>query len=60
MGYKKVCLDCRKAFNRTINTGKVHISICPQCEKPTQKETPPLSLEKEVIKNKPLLYSRIF
>jgi predicted amidophosphoribosyltransferase len=34
MGYKKVCLDCRKAFNRTINTGKVHISICPQCEKP--------------------------
>jgi predicted amidophosphoribosyltransferase len=34
MGYKKVCLYCRKAFNRAINTGKVHISICPQCEKP--------------------------
>ena len=29
-------------------------------KKPTQKETPPLSLEKEVIKNKPLLYPRIF
>jgi hypothetical protein len=34
MGYKKVCLDCRKAFNRPINTENIHISICPQCEKP--------------------------
>jgi hypothetical protein len=34
MGYKKVCLDCRKAFNRPIELEKVHISICPQCEKP--------------------------
>ncbi|MBU3012190.1 hypothetical protein KO506_12305 [Polaribacter vadi] len=34
MGYKKVCLDCRKAFNRPINMEKVHISICPQCKKP--------------------------
>lgn len=33
MGYKKVCLDCRKAFNRPINIEKNHISHCPQCEK---------------------------
>lgn len=34
MGYKKVCLDCRKACNRPNNTEKAHISTCPQCEKP--------------------------
>ena len=34
MGYKKVCIDCRKAFNRPADLEKAHISICPQCEKP--------------------------
>ena len=34
MGYKKVCLDCRKAFNHPVNLEKEHISICPQCKKP--------------------------
>ena len=33
MGYKKVCLDCRKAFNRSADLEKVHISTCPQCAK---------------------------
>lgn len=34
MGYKKVCLDCRKAYNRPVDLEKAHTSICPQCEKP--------------------------
>lgn len=33
MGYKKVCLDGRKSFNRLADLEKVHISKCPQCEK---------------------------
>ena len=33
MGYKKVCLDCRKAYNRPANVEKPNISTCPQCGK---------------------------
>ncbi len=33
MCYKKVCLDCRKAFNRPADLEKAHISTCPQCGK---------------------------
>jgi hypothetical protein len=34
MGYKKVCLNCRKAFNLSIDMEERHISVCPQCTKP--------------------------
>ena len=34
MGYKKVCLECRKAYNRPADLENAHTSICPQCEKP--------------------------
>ncbi|MGQ0826890.1 MAG: hypothetical protein ACT4ON_00705 [Bacteroidota bacterium] len=34
MGYKNVCLGCRKAFNRTLNTEK-KIFKCPECSKDT-------------------------
>lgn len=34
MGYKKVCLACRKSYNRQADLEKAHTSICPQCEKP--------------------------
>ena len=37
MGYKKVCLTCKKAFNRPINLEKIHISICPECGKPMEE-----------------------
>ena len=57
MGYKKVCLDCRKAFNRPINLEKENKSICPQCENPMTELyhlfQPPKQTEKkkwEVVK----------
>ncbi len=34
MGFKKVCLDCRKAFNLPMNWEERHVSTCPQCKKP--------------------------
>lgn len=33
MGYKKVCLVCRKAFNRDLNTNKPIVFKCPECGK---------------------------
>lgn len=32
MGQKKVCLDCRKAFNISNNIDN-YVLICPQCNK---------------------------
>ena len=33
MGHKKLCLDCRKAFNRDFDSGSGHIYLCPDCGK---------------------------
>lgn len=33
MGYKSVCFNCQKAFNRPLEIEKVRSSKCPQCEK---------------------------
>jgi hypothetical protein len=35
MGYKNTCLDCRKAFNRPLNTDLSRVFKCPDCGKPT-------------------------
>lgn len=35
MGYKNVCLTCRKAFNRPLNTDTLRIFKCPECGEPT-------------------------
>ena len=34
MGYKKVCIDCRMAFNQSLNLNETRVSTCPQCKKP--------------------------
>jgi|TARA_R110002020_G_C16272013_1_gene771180 DNA-directed RNA polymerase subunit RPC12/RpoP len=31
MGYKKVCLNCQKAYNRPFEIEKVRSSKCPEC-----------------------------
>lgn len=31
MGYKKVCIDCRKAFNYSLESGEAQSLTCPQC-----------------------------
>jgi hypothetical protein len=31
MGYKSVCFDCRKAYNRPLEIEKIRSSNCPQC-----------------------------
>ena len=33
MGYKTVCLNCRKAFNQGTDFEKFHIGNCPECGK---------------------------
>ena len=33
MGYKKVCLNCRKAYNRSFEVEKTSSSKCPECGK---------------------------
>ncbi len=35
MGYKNTCLDCRKAFNRPLNTDINRVFKCPDCGKAT-------------------------
>lgn len=35
MGYKNTCLDCRKAFNRPLNTDANRVFKCPDCGNPT-------------------------
>ena len=35
MGYKNTCLDCRKAFNRPLNTDANRVFKCPNCGNPT-------------------------
>ena len=34
MGYKNICLGCRKAFNQGTNTKDIHNSNCPDCGLP--------------------------
>jgi len=34
MGYKKVCLGCKKAFNISQHEGEINLT-CPECKKQT-------------------------
>jgi hypothetical protein len=34
MGYKNVCLICRKSFNQGTNIKDIHNSNCPDCGQP--------------------------
>ncbi len=34
MGYKSVCLDCKKCLNRPIDTGSGRLYPCSECGKP--------------------------
>lgn len=33
MGYKKVCLNCQKAYNRSFEIKQTRIHKCPECKK---------------------------
>jgi hypothetical protein len=33
MGYKTICLECRKTFNHGSDFEKFHIGNCPECGK---------------------------
>jgi DNA-directed RNA polymerase subunit RPC12/RpoP len=33
MGHKKMCLECKKTFNREFDTGSGHDYKCPDCGK---------------------------
>ena len=34
MGYKSVCIECRKTLNRTLDTGSDRLYPCSECGKP--------------------------
>lgn len=34
MGYKSVCLNCRKAFNHGTDYVNIRESVCPECNQP--------------------------
>lgn len=38
MGYKEVCLHCRKAWNQPFST-KAREVLCPDCGQPTMRLT---------------------
>lgn len=52
MGYKNVCLDCRKAFNQGTDYNNIRPTTCPECGKlmiqVNQKFRPP---KKDDLKN---------
>ena len=39
MGYKNVCFDCKKAFNRGINLNNIREYKCPDCGKLMEQVT---------------------
>lgn len=39
MGYKIVCLDCRKAFNDAVSFNEARIFVCPDCGQPALRLT---------------------
>ncbi len=34
MGYKSVCIECRKSLNRPLDMGSDRLYPCPECGKP--------------------------
>lgn len=34
MGYKSVCIECRRTLNRTLDTGPNRLYPCSECGKP--------------------------
>src|SRR5690554_7210315 len=34
MGYKSVCIECRKSLNRPLDTGSERLYLCSECGKP--------------------------
>lgn len=70
MGYKTICIDCRKVFNQGTDSLKFHLGNCPECGKlmteVDQKfKAPKNSDDKkwETVKflvNKGFIYQRIY